>query len=188
MIGNLSAGIFAPTTIIGDYESIATVILTSTQSSIEFTNIPQTYQHLQLRLFVKSQRSDSAFTDLTMQINGVTASTYRSHALYGNGSSAGAFSLSDVNFYFGRAGASGTNGTWGAFVIDMLDYTSTNKYKTIRSLGGADANGSGEIYLNSGFNSTNTNALTSIKLQTYTPTGLTGFVANSHAALYGIKG
>lgn len=172
----------------GSMYPLGVFTLASNQTSIEFTNIPQTYSHLQLRVFAKSQRSDSAYTDMTMQINGITTSTYRSHALYGAGSgSASSYSLSDSVFYFGRVGASGTNATWGSLIIDILDYTNTNKYKTVRSLGGADANGSGEIHLDSGFNTTNTNAITSLKIQSYTTTGLTGFVANSSFALYGVN-
>jgi hypothetical protein len=72
--------------------------------------------------------------------------------------------------------------TFGTFILDILDYKDTNKYKTARSLDGSDANGSGEISLRSG-SWRNTAAITSITL---TPTG-TGIAQYSSFALYGIK-
>ena len=35
---------------IGDFESISTTVLTGNQSTIDFTSIPQTFTHLQLRI------------------------------------------------------------------------------------------------------------------------------------------
>ena len=73
--------------------------------------------------------------------------------------------------------------TFTAGVIDILDYANTNKYKTLRTLNGGDANGSGNIQIESG-SWRNTAAITSITL---THNG-SGFTQYSSFALYGIKG
>ena len=68
--------------------------------------------------------------------------------------------------------------------MDILDYTNTNKNKTVRVLQGFDENGSGVVAFNSFLYSTNTNAITSLTL---TSSG-TSFAQYSSFALYGIKG
>jgi len=72
---------------------------------------------------------------------------------------------------------------YNGLVIDVLEYGNTNTYKTLRGLGGEDANGSGYISLNSG-NWRSTAAITAIKI--YPDTG--NFKQYSSFALYGIKG
>ena len=37
--------------------------------------------------------------------------------------------------------------TFGTMVLDIIDYTNTNKYKTVRNLFGKDLNGSGAVAL-----------------------------------------
>ena len=73
---------------------------------------------------------------------------------------------------------------FGAFVLDLLDYANTSKYKTIRELGGCDNNGDGDIFFNSGLWQS-TSAVTSL---TFTVGGGTLFSQYTQYALYGIKG
>jgi hypothetical protein len=70
-------------------------------------------------------------------------------------------------------------------VIDILDYTSTNKNKTIRTLGGFDMNGKGFAALFSGLWYKAPEAVTRIDLTSNTTLD---FAVNSSFALYGIKG
>jgi hypothetical protein len=65
----------------------------------------------------------------------------------------------------------------------FLDYTNTNKNKVYRTLGGFDANGSGEQGLFSGL-WMSTSAITSIDLITNSGS----WTSSSSFALYGIKG
>ena len=180
MIGNLSAGVFAPTTILGDYESIATVSLTGTQASIDFTSIPTTFQHLQIRFISRLSAGD----DVVMRFNGDTANNYRNHILYGDGSSA----IAGVPFTNAYSAAAlyytSSNTVIAGGVIDILDYRSTNKNKTMRFLGGWDNNGSGNIDFASALWFKTPEAITSITLKPVSAS----FSANSHFALYGIKG
>lgn len=179
MIGNITAGLYgvgvAPVT--SSYESISTLSVTSgTQAALEFTSIPSTYKHLQLRFFGSATSNTSG----TIQINGnTTTGNYWTHTLLGNGSSASATAYN--NIYAPYYTSTGSN--FGVYVLDLLDYTSTSKLKTLRLLGGYDANGSGNVFLQSvNFNSTS--AVSSIKLLI---DGSTNWNTGTHAALYGIK-
>jgi hypothetical protein len=164
------------------YESIQTVTVGSGgQSSISFTSIPSTYKHLQIRGIGKGSGSNNT----VITINGAS-SVYSSHWIQGNGSSASAGADTTTNgiwaFAATGAGSSQAN-TFGASVIDILDYADTNKYKTVRILNGVDFNGSGEIDFQSGLYR-QTTAISSITL---TPSS--GTVSQySSFALYGIKG
>jgi len=168
------------------YESIATVTVGSGGSAnVEFTSIPGTYTHLQIRAIARTDRASTGDW-LEIQFNSDTAGNYSDHYLTGNGSSASAggntsATYMEVNRF---PAASSSASIFGAFVTDILDYANTYKYKTIKNLGGNDQNGSGETHLGSG-NWRNTNAITSIKIL---PGGGSNIVQYSHFALYGIKG
>ena len=183
MIGNIAAGLYGvgvtPST--SSYESIATVSVGSGgQSSITFSSIPSTYKHLQLRILGSDDGSGSEYGNMTF--NSDTGTNYASHQLFGDGSSAQANSFTSNNqIYLHRISGSITN-TFGAIVVDILDYTSTSKYKTVRELGGYDANGSGRISFSSGV-WLNTNAITSITATT----GGSKWLEYTNFALYGIK-
>ena len=163
------------------YEPIQSVTATGSSTIISFTSIPQTYKHLQLRILGANNDSGSSYNYI--QFNGDTGNNYAAHQLFGDGSSAQANGFTGINqIYIQRIPGSITN-TFGGVVLDILDYALTTKNKTVRMLGGFDANGSGRISLSSGL-WLNTNAVTSMTLGT----GGTLWLQNSQVALYGIKG
>lgn len=171
---------------INSYESIATVTVgAGGSSSISFTSIPSTFKHLQVRGIARTTRASDQDA-LVMQLNSDTGSNYSRHQLNGDGTSATADAgTSTTGMQINRFAAStATANTFGTMVSDVLDYTNTNKYTTVRTLGGYDNNGSGLITLNSG-SWRNTAAVTTITL-----TSLNGanFAQYSQFALYGIKG
>lgn len=167
----------------GSYESIATY--NTTASSITFSSIPQTYKHLQIRYIGRTNRADIDDT-LELRMNGNTGSSYVGHALTGNGSTAysGAQGLAASVFAGRLAGNSATSGVFAAGVMDILDYTDTNKNRTVRTLSGLDNNGSGYMTLFSSLY-LSTTTVTSITL--YMGYG-TAFSSGTQFALYGIKG
>jgi hypothetical protein len=178
--GGISAsayGLFGGAGEINSYESISTVTVGSGgSSSISFSSIPSTFKHLQIRCLWETNIADN----LGLTLNGSTAPV-RIHSLYGTGTSAAA--LSDTANYLSiQVGTSATN--FYAGIIDLLDYTNTNKNKTVRMLGGVDFNGSGVVFLSSGLYDT-TSAVSSLTLQT--PSSRT-FPQYSSFALYGVKG
>ncbi len=185
MIGNIVAGMtggFTPA--VGDFESIATVTVTgATSASIDFTSIAGTYQHLQIRGISRTNRADDG-DEIYLQFNADTGSNYSHHNLEGNGSAASASAgTSAVKISMPRnVAANSTADRFGVCVIDILDYANTNKYTTVRGLGGWDTNGSGYVNLRSGL-WMNSAAITSIKI-----TAIASFVTNTTFALYGIKG
>jgi len=173
------------------FESIATTTVGSGGSSyVEFTSIPSTYTHLQIRAITQSNRATYSLDDIVCQINGDTGSNYSSHRLYGDGSSVSAEAYANASSArLANTSSSATASIFGGFVCDILDYANTNKYKTLRTLGSMDINGTtsgygGRASLFSA-NWRNTNAITSIKM--YVTDG-TLFNQYSHFALYGIKG
>lgn len=161
----------------GDFESIASVTVGSGgSSSISFTSIPSTYKHLQVRGISKM----SSGASLYMQLNSDTGSNYARHYLNGNGSTTGAGGNSSFTNMFVGTTANATS-TFGASIIDVLDYANTNKYKTSRALSGADANGSGFVQFMSGL------WMNTAAVSTITITGDSNFDQYSSFALYGVK-
>jgi hypothetical protein len=184
ILGILDSGV---TVLPSSYESIATVTVGSGGSAtVEFTSIPGTYTHLQIRMLERATGSyNGGYVD-GVQFNSDTASNYSWHELLGDGSSASAAAgATQTSMRAGRMPAGGVGANiFGTSIIDILDYANTNKYKTIRTLGGFDSNSTtGTIVLGSG-NWRSTSAITSIKLIPAADT----FAQYSHFALYGIKG
>jgi hypothetical protein len=179
----MSANLWQPE---GAYDSLATITVPSGGvSSITFTGIPSTYKHLQLRTLARTNRSGANQDPLKFIFNSDTASNYSNHFLYGDGSSASAFADTPISFvaaYMASAATASSN-VFGTCVIDLLDYSNTNKFKTLRSLGGIDNNGNGAISLTSGF-WRSTSAITSIAIS---PQVGTSFDQYSSFALYGCK-
>jgi hypothetical protein len=167
----------------GSYDSIA-----STNGSVggaTFTSIPQTYTHLQLRIITKSQGAATDFYNWRFNADAASGN-YRTHTLLGTGASASSYTNTTGNTSaFIPTENPGTNATnvFAGIIIDILDYTNTNKYTTMRTLAGWSANGSGQISLSSGV-WLNTSAVTSIAIGGYN-TDLS-YSGNASYALYGI--
>lgn len=169
------------------YESIATTTVGSGgASSITFSSIPATYTHLQLRVFARSTDTGSSNIELDGKFNSDAGSSYTNHNIYATGSGTpAAFGAANQTYLqFQRISGSGASaGVFGTIILDILDYANTNKFKTVRQLGGTDNNGSGTVAFTSNMYM-NTNAINNIQL--YPNTG--NFAQYSQVALYGIKG
>jgi hypothetical protein len=157
-------------------------------SSVTFSGIPSVYKHLQVRILERGLFSSYSQAGLRVRMNSDTGSNYSWHVLRGTGSSALAEASANdsVMGLSEQVQAGATANVFSGLVMDILDYKDTNKYKTIRTLGGYDANGSGNITLTSG-SWRNTSAVTSL---TFAYVGLPdeGFAQYSSFALYGIEG
>lgn len=192
--GGLSAsayGLFSVTAALNSYESIATVSVGSGgSSSISFSSIPSTYKHLQIRAIVATtQGNDRGNTAIYAQFNSDTGTNYSWHQLKGNNSAATSTNFANENAIYGSDTlyAGGVTGVYGAQIIDILDYSNTSKYKTVRVLNGFDSNsattGNTSIALNSGL----WRSTAAISTITIPYTGF-NYKQYSHFALYGIKG
>ena len=176
MASQISGHLFAPS---GAYDSIATTTLSTSTATITFSSIPATYTHLQIRGILKNSGGG---TYIKMQLNGDTGSNYSGHELSGDGSTAAALGYSSrTDIPITPNGNTATN--FAGFILDLLDYANTNKYKTIKSLDGCDLNGAGAIIFGSG-SWRNTAAITTITLTDYLGTA---FLTGSSFYLYGIS-
>jgi hypothetical protein len=141
------------------------------------------YKHLQIRMVTKLNFNigDDAF-NIKLTFNGVSGTgNYSWHRLYtfGEVRSQASVSAEDISFYDITPSSTLPN-QYGAGVIDILDFASTNKRTTTRTFYGNVGQGN-NVSLHSGlFNSTN--AVTSLSLESTAFTLL-----NSRFSLYGVK-
>ena len=169
--------------LLSDYELIATAFGTGSSPTIEFTSIPTTYKHLQVRW---TARSTGTGQSMTLRLNGATTG-YSHHGLYGNGTSVlseNYVSQTSIALLSAVAHNSSPAGVVGPGVMDILDYASTTKNTTTRAIFGQSTVSYAErVNLHSGlFN--NTSAITSLA---FTHAG-NNFASISRFSLYGIRG
>lgn len=164
----------------GSYFSIASTTVGSAVSSVTFSNIPSGFTHLQVRIIGNSSAADNA----SFQFNGDTGNNYNRWRLSGINATVGAavgVSLPGA-YVFSSLGFPSTSNYFGASIIDILDYGNTNKYKTMRSLSGADINSNGGVELTSNV-WLSTAAITSMNIAAYAGNWNT----NTRISLYGVK-
>lgn len=114
---------------------IATI---DTANIIGFANIPQTFQHLQLRVNSKGTFGGGE-ERWYLRLNGdSTAGAYNFGAFTGSIAS-GASTQQDFTTAYGILGFTASTGTTDAFgqlIITFFDYSDTTKFKTVVSYGG----------------------------------------------------
>jgi hypothetical protein len=182
-LGILAAAGFRPPAAAGSYDLIESVLLSSNTASVTFSGLAayaSTYKHLQIRVVTRSNRA-SAASDLSMRFNGDSTSSYRVHAMDGDGSSVYSFSGANSYAYITQwmPAASATANAFFASTIDILDFASTTKNTTTRSSNGAISVVS--LVSNGYFK---TDAITSIEVFDR----LASLVSGSRLSLYGVKG
>jgi hypothetical protein len=164
------------------YYSLATVTLSASASSITFTGIPAGYKHLQIRCTARTDHTTVTQDFVYLLNNDTNNANYVYHRLGGDGASAFAQSATSSRILGINTGINAGASMFGANVIDILDYSSTNKYKTVRNLVGSDRNGSGIVGMYSNL-WMNTAAVDSVSI--IAETG--NWVQYSSFALYGVK-
>ncbi len=165
------------------YESIQTVVVGAGGSTtVSFTSIPSTFKHLQIRSLTLFEQADRGSL---IRFNSDSSNNYSWHRLFGNGTSPTADGAATQGYGLAApTGAPSTSNTPGSGIIDILDYANTNKFKTVRSLNGTDANGNGSVFLQSTLWQSSS-AITSI---TFTAGNDSKYNQYTHFALYGIRG
>ena len=176
----------------GDYELISTTILGSSAASVTFSGLGTSaaaYKHLQIRATARTDRSGADSDPVILRFNSDSGSNYARHGLLGynfGGSSAmqSNAGTSQTSLYLSEAMpvASSTSNSFGGIVADILDFQSSSKNKTVRSLAGMNAAWS-SIELRSGV-WLSTSAVTSITLLPLVGSNL---VTGSRFSLYGLK-
>jgi hypothetical protein len=185
----ISLGIFASanqSAAATSYESIATVTGTGSSATITFSSIPSTYTHLQVRCISRSTAGSAGGSGIQVTANSdSTSGNYSFHRLMGDGTSAAAYGQSGLDYILLNSNSANTSGMYAVSIIDILDYTNTNKGKTFRALTGLELN--------------NTLGVVGVRSQGYfaTPAAITSLSfttsvgnhdTNTTFALYGIKG
>ena len=171
------------------YESIASATGTGSSGTITFSSIPSTYVALQLRCLSRNSATGTGSGDVLLRFNSDSGSNYSYHNLSGNGTTASATG-SATQTSIRQDNSSTNNGETANImtvgIIDIHDYASTTKNKTVRTFQGNDNNGNstGIIRLNSGL-WMSTSAINTITL---TLNLANNFTTQSVFALYGIKG
>jgi hypothetical protein len=192
--GGLSAGAYgwgaASVAGVASFESIATTTGSGSSGAITFSSIPGTFKHLQIRFKARQTQSGrSDLADFWVTFNGSSAADYSYHNFLNNGGSIS--SQNGINQTYMVCSNALTRGastadTFGFGIIDILDYASTSKNKTLRYFGGSDAVSSIDYGLAlTSANWRSTSAITSITLTEQT--GFGNITTTSNFALYGIK-
>jgi len=120
-----------------------------------------------------------------IRLNNDSAANYAQHQLNGNGATASGNASISLTFIevIRCTGASTAAGIYAPAIVDILDYASANKYKTVRSLTGNDQNGHGSALFASGL-WLSTAAINQIDI---TPQSSDTFAVGSVFALYGLR-
>lgn len=171
----------------GTFELISRTTFNSLAMAVEWDNIPQTYTDLQIRIMAQGYYASETNGPLPMYFNGNVGANYTRHDLYGaygyTTALAGAYTgngyMNLQRLNFNVAG----NNFFSPIIVDIFDYTSTNKYKAYKGIGGLRTDSAAFIIWNSGLYTANTNAITKIKIDNSN----NGFNPNSTLALYGIR-
>ena len=167
---------------------MAEEVLTSSQASVTFSSLGDYatagYQHLQIRVVSRGDRSSNNSDGFALQFNSDTGSNYARHALYGSGSSTASWGFTGQTFINAgvTTGSTTDANAFDANVIDILDPFETSKYTTVRAMGGRAA-ASYFITLMSGV-WLNTNAITDITMK---PQIGSNFQQYSRFTLIGLK-
>lgn len=155
------------------YIPLANVTLASSASSVSFSSISQAYRDLVLVVTGKTTAAGAWFI---CQFNGDTATNYNYVSMYGNGSTA--TSLTEIgNNYIYLASYDGTNASTA--VANIMDYSATNKHKTVLIRG----NNSGDRAEARASRWASTSAITSVVIKNADATNI---LTGTTLALYGI--
>lgn len=171
------------------YESIASATGTGSNKTITFSSIPGTYQHLQIRILGNSSRTGAGDDDAYIRFNSDTGSNYAWHYMYGGFGDSTVYAGAGTSQTYAKYALYCTDQTYstayGASIIDIHDYSSTSKNKTIKTMMGVDHNGTAasSMWVVSGL-WMSTSAITSIDV---TMNG-GNWASGSVVSLYGIKG
>jgi hypothetical protein len=175
----------------GAFVPIANTAGTGSATTITFSGIPSTYKNLQLRFIGKSTTTSGAVTTFRVTFNS-SSSNYAWHRLSGDGATASASAGADAAQIISSAVVPTSNAVLASMmsvsIIDIDDYTSTSKNKTVRMFNGSDLNRTatpvGVVALNSGLWFDTPVAINSITLTLQSG----NWTTSSIFSLYGIKG
>jgi hypothetical protein len=169
------------------FSSIATTTLSTTQTTVTFSNIPQIYDHLQIRSVNRvAYPGVSTVSSPQMRFNGDTGSNYSNYrwGTFGSGTFSDYENNQNIMGGIGwTAGATADSNTFGAFIMDIHNYTNTNTVKTVKTQPGVTGTFGGWAAqtANTWYSTAAITEINLIENSNY------GWIAGSQFALYGIK-
>lgn len=156
-------------------------------SSVVLSSIPQTYQHLHIRYSTRANVA-SGLTSIIILFNGDnTEANYWRHVIAGSGYAPISSQFNTYMTYHYTTGTLGLANNFGAGYINITDYTSTTKRKTVSAVTGMNNRDTGSNNDNKGYVAissgswNSTAAVTSLTLNQ-------ALVENSVVSLYGVRG
>lgn len=165
------------------FESISSVTIgAGGANNITFSSIPSTYQHLQLRILARGTGTGGDINGVFYFNNDQTLGNYRTQEMYFDGGGNVNDYRSDAA-YLQRFPISNISNRWAAIILDIYDYKSTDKFKSMLYVGGYSNTGPGGVICNASAVWENTNAITSMQIDISNG----NFGQHSQFALYGIR-
>lgn len=155
---------------------LATLTLTSTDTSIDFANIPNTYRDL---FVVCRMKNNGSGTVSRWQFNGDTGANY-SRMLVSMSGVVEKMANANQNYFEPHYYSDFGNSWGGSLVVNILDYSATDKHKGVLFRNNQVATERGPLMMAGRW--ANTNAITSIKISINTG----AFDVGSTFSLYGI--
>lgn len=169
----------------GAYDLLETVNITTTGvTTITLTGLGSysNYKHLQIRAVAQKQETGTN-DSFRFYCNNDTGSNYAWHRLEGNGSSVSSGGGGSI-YPFTSEIPGATIGQWGAYVIDIADFSSSTKNTTFRALNGWASTTQPRIQFRSMLWN-NTAALTELDIQI--GAGTSTYKVGTRLSLYGRK-
>jgi len=151
------------------YTPLATVTLGGTAASVTFSSIPATYRDL----IVVVNATGTTGLQARMRFNSDSGSNYSFVRMGGDTFGAASSSGTDTSVIIGNF-----TGTPHALIINIMDYSATDKHKTVISRSNVSSSAA-EAFANRW---ANTAAITSVQVNTSTST----WAAGSTFSLYGV--
>jgi hypothetical protein len=168
------------------YTPIASVTLSSAQSSVTFNAIPQTYTDLVLVATPATGHSSSTFC--AVEFNGDSGTNYSTTNMYGNGTTTGSSRQTNNNyawtsFFIGMDTTVGNTNV----ITHIQNYSNTTTFKTLLSRANR-GNGTLDYYGTEAVVSLwrNTSAITSITVKNWRSGASYNFASGTTFNLYGI--
>jgi len=161
--------------------------LSGDASSVAFTSIPQTYDHLEVTAYVRDDRSATS-DDILMSLtpvggsNDTTDANYDTQLLQGAGSTLTAAQSAADRTVGNISSANETANVFGVLTVTLYNYAKTDRHKHSLSVSGRAASATG-IY----FRSNRWENTAAIEAITFTPSAGSNFVAGSVFQLRGIN-
>lgn len=187
-IGSSASSSSNSITTLNNFSSIATFSLNGETSSVTFTNIPQNYKHLELRILAKTTRSggNNYVQDGTLRFNDDSGAVYSYHFMYAFGGSAAGGATGQTGAQLQVFSADGDGAIPNAFapvIVKISDYSANYKNKVLSTFGGSITTSS---YVD--LVAYNTHSWYSITpITSITVSAGNSLKANSRIALYGVS-